>query len=1795
MALIKQISTPGPYTPGQDVVFTIIVFNQGTINASNIEVTDNLPSGLTLSTNDANGWVELSNNTLTNVIPGPLAPGTSASIQVVLTIDPDYAGKSLVNNAEISADDGDDIDSTTGDNSQPDDFADDNSTGETDGGDDEDPAVLEIGGCPALVCNDNLQISIGLECYVALTPDILLEAPTEFIDYEIEVSDENGVFIGDTITGDHTGQTLVYKVISPCDGNSCWGEITFEANILPQIFSACPYIPGDMAMKEGIFNSSSNTTLIEICKTDDCQQSLIIESLTNLKYTPGNELWELSGIDWEVFNAAGVSILTGDLGPEGDSDVEDISTLPNGCYTVQFTSIVSQASGDFKFSVSVPSCEVSESCQVWCGGGLPDGFITLQEAEDLVNNGCAAKVVGDINVDESVTGDICDPDGSIRVVTYTAKIEMHGVISTVVLASQAYAEEKLDITTGDGNTQILFPRDINVDCDNEVEIDSMLVFGSPEYIEALTGSGAAAFPSFLDKHATPVPDTIFTDKIIHVELVLDTVEVMTQQEITDSDGNTSLEWVLIKVLDKIIVDSIVPDTIIPGTFSQPLVPIRDRICNLLVTFDDLTFSSCAGGEKIVREWTVIDWCDSNVSQTGYQNIEISDQTAPIVGTPDAVMASTDPWTCSAAVQLPELEIEDNCSSEFEIVWTSSEGDIADGYAIDLWPSGDTIHVTANVIDECGNTARVVMPVFVEDKVPPVMACTASLQVALTYPANGDNLNAGVAKVDVAAFDNGSNDSGCGEVTLQVVRMEDWADPLFDCAGNLVGYTPHSCTAQTKTVDLGVTEFKNDCSFDGTNLGEVTAPGEYVKFCCSDAGQIVKVIVIGTDKNGNSNHCVVDVLVVDGTNPIMVCEDVVIDCAGDLESVEGPRMIGGACEGEYQFKILSEEHTSGTACGAGTMIREYYVDRDGNGVVNSGDPFCQQTITIKEGSGSLNPYTIKWPRHHDGSVIQGVNLECNSDGEVEEISDYSVNMGAVATCVPDDETGEQPTWCDADCGLVGISSETDTIFASDACLKIIKRWTVVDWCTYNPNGPGIDDDNDSGRDQFEAVEDWAQGECVDCDSGDGPVHADPVYFRYSEFDADGYYTFDQIIKVVDDSAPEIDAPANYVVNTSGGAITKEDLTECTGSDVITVSAQDFCGGNLSGSSKLSWVIIVTRDGEVLASKTTSGASATMNSQEGSPGDTHSIRWRVTDGCGNTASTTTTVTFGDQTSPVPFCVAGLTTTYMQANGCVDIWAQEFDFGSFDNCTDVDQLDFSIVESGSAPIAPGQPGFEEQSSMTLCCNDMSNFIELDIWVWDLSGNGEFCTVGILVDDNGNVCPETETDQEDDMESEGEDMESEEDEMATEEDEMDSDGSGSGDDDMEEANSGALAMIAGQITTETGEMVDQTVLTINSILAEYPKSSINSDDDGSYAFANNVLNYDYSVIAERDGDDANGVSTLDMVMITRHILGLSALDSPYKLIAADVNDNQGVSTIDLVVMKSIILGITDDFPNNSSWRFVDKDFQFFDVQNPWPFTEQQMIFDLTQNMMNEDFIAVKVGDVTGDAQANAFSSAETRTTGMLTLKVNEAVLDRGEEVRIDITSDNFNSYFGFQFTLAHKSLEFKAIEAGHLDVDANSLGIFEDQLTMTWFNGNPISEDKTLFTLVFTAKQSVELSDALVLNSSITKTEAYRGASFDPYDIELAFNDNRLSPDQFKLFQNNPNPFEESTNIGFNIPNSGVVNLTVYDLNGKVLKQVEGDFSKGYNEISVDKSELSSSGIYYYRLDSGSFSATRKMILMD
>ncbi len=87
---------------------------------------------------------------------------------------------------------------------------------------------------------------------------------------------------------------------------------------------------------------------------------------------------------------------------------------------------------------------------------------------------------------------------------------------------------------------------------------------------------------------------------------------------------------------------------------------------------------------------------------------------------------------------------------------------------------------------------------------------------------------------------------------------------------------------------------------------------------------------------------------------------------------------------------------------------------------------------------------------------------------------------------------------------------------------------------------------------------------------------------------------------------------------------------------------------------------------------------------------------------------------------------------------------------------------------------------------------------------------------------------------------------------------------------------------------------------------------------------------------------------------------------------------------------------------------------------------------------------------------------------------------------------------------------------------------------------------------------------------------------------------PDKFELSQNYPNPFNPTTKIQFNIPTAGNVKLIVYNLLGQNIKTLVSEFKEsGTHSVNFDAPELTS-GVYIYKLESGGFTQTRKMILL-
>jgi hypothetical protein len=538
----------------------------------------------------------------------------------------------------------------------------------------------------------------------------------------------------------------------------------------------------------------------------------------------------------------------------------------------------------------------------------------------------------------------------------------------------------------------------------------------------------------------------------------------------------------------------------------------------------------------------------------------------------------------------------------------------------------------------------------------------------------------------------------------------------------------------------------------------------------------------------------------------------------------------------------------------------------------------------------------------------------------------------------------------------------------------------------------------------------------------------------------------------------------------------------------------------------------------------------------PFGTHRITWIVEDMCGNVETCQYLFTVEDCKLPSPIVLNGLATVVMPSSGCIDVNIDLFEAGSFDNC---------------GPVEFSYSSDVEDTVRTYCCEDIESGQqqEVEFWVTDQAGNQDFVVTYILVQDPNNVCPDSDS----------------------------------------------LSVVTGTTArslSHGSDGVSDVTLQLEDMSSPTP---IFTESDGSGDFRFNAgLARSYELSASKNDDVLNGVSTFDILLIQQHILGLNPITDAYDLIAANVNDDNRISGADLIELRKVILGIETEFPSNQSWRFVDAAEQLESGELAENYNEVISLNNVPAVVSDQNFVAVKIGDVNGSAIPNNLVSQEAEgRTGSFVLEAQDAAVEAGETAEVAVTSSMFAEVSGYQFTLDLAGMQVDRVESGALEVTESNYGIFEGQMTMSWNSVEAVNvpSDEVLFTITLRADRDVRLSEAVEVSSSITADEAY--VSGDVRNVEMRFADGTAK--EFALYQNVPNPFESKTIIRYDLPEAGMATLTVFDQTGKVITEIEKESQRGTNEVELRRSDINGNGLLYYRLESREYSAVKKMILQE
>jgi len=1040
-------------------------------------------------------------------------------------------------------------------------------------------------------------------------------------------------------------------------------------------------------------------------------------------------------------------------------------------------------------------------------------------------------------------------------------------------------------------------------------------------------------------------------------------------------------------------------------------------CNFSSSYTDQEIQICEGSYDIIRSWVVYDWCDSGNSMSATQTIKVRDVEGPVLICPDNIEISTAQNSCVGSVFLPQPQISDACSNSTTTTIVVSAGQLSNGVLFNL-PVG--LHmVTYTVTDDCGNPSSCTIMVTVEDLIPPVAICETTHTVALTIDEP--------TLVPALVFDDGSYDN-CSGLTFQVRRMD-----APQCPG-----------------------------FDGTPFGD------YVPFYCCDVTDVVMVELRVTDAAGNTNSCMVEVLVEDNLNPAIQCpSDKILNCWDDYNdlSLTGEAIASDNCG--YELTHIDQGGVDN--CGGG-IINRIWTATDPGGRTAS----CVQKIYIVNNA----PFYISDTECNNANPNDGVIWPCDY-----ETSNCTANTDPSVT-------GEPQIFEDG-CDLVAMTYEDIELpITEPACLKIIRVWKIHDECQYDP--------------------------------------------------ATGYgeWTYNQIIKVLNTEAPTFTSDCD---NTSFCSYEND----CAEAPVtLTASAMDDC--TAAADLNFNYKIDLGNNGTFDISNDGNDASGSYEL------GTHKIKWIVEDGCGNVNTCEYLFVIADCKNPTPYCINGLAVDLMPNTNSIEVSAEAFDLGSFDNCG-IAELRIASPSEGPNQTLPPPPGF---NSVVFNCNQVGTQT-VDLWVGDIFGNWDYCSTYVIVQDNMADCPDQ------------------------------------GD-----------VQIAGNIENEAGEMLESVMIHIDGNAPGIPDAEM-TGVDGGYSFPSLPTGYDYTIQPEKDVDPLNGVSTLDLVLMNKHILAIQALNSPYKMIAADVNKSGSISTFDMVLLRRVILQIDETFNSNTSWRFVDADFVFPDPTNPFanPFPEVFETTNLGQNI-DGSFIAIKTGDLNGNAITSNFAGGgdDRNMEDPLIFQVEDELLNPGRMYQMDFTAADINSISGYQFTINFdkEKLNFNNIIPGALSgLDLNNFGLSklnEGVLTTSWNLRNTaesLAPESILFSLVFEATTQVKWSEVISVSSNYTRAEAYTLDS-EVLGVELLFNGLSQEVNRFEIYPNQPNPFADETLISFNLPEETPLTFTVQDVSGKVIKLIELNAVAGYNELEVTKQDLNGPGIYFYTIKTKTHRVSKRMVLI-
>ncbi len=320
---------------------------------------------------------------------------------------------------------------------------------------------------------------------------------------------------------------------------------------------------------------------------------------------------------------------------------------------------------------------------------------------------------------------------------------------------------------------------------------------------------------------------------------------------------------------------------------------------------------------------------------------------------------------------------------------------------------------------------------------------------------------------------------------------------------------------------------------------------------------------------------------------------------------------------------------------------------------------------------------------------------------------------------------------------------------------------------------------------------------------------------------------------------------------------------------------------------------------------------------------------------------------------------------------------------------------------------------------------------------------------------------------------------------------------------------------------------------------STSTTTDLGFYEFETLPACQDLTLTASLNDEWESGVDIFDMIDINLHILGRREFESPYQLLAADVNNDRSVDVFDVISISRLALGLDLRLQNgrDEPWFFVPAGYEF--VTPEFPFDEdvpKSIDFaEVSPTEINQGFVAIKSGDVNADAELEG-----NNLTPGLWVNLPEATISAGEQQIIEVQLSG-QDLAGFQFGLETSGLRILEVVTTDLPANAYSLNDgalqflnLEDGATEHTIQLSVAAERTGLLTEMVALAQGAR---SVAVDLSGVSRSIQLGAAAGAREVSL----------KSKVY---PNPFTDAVTLSFSARLTETASLELMDVNGRSLR---------------------------------------------